>query len=182
MNTKIPVTWIVLLTLMSVITIGVLLEEPKIEESDFVFGSAHEHASIYVKIFDDPFDLTQQRFQLQSPFIHLENNNGYVIHRHSVGVTIGYLFQTLNLGLTQDCFVFHDGKEFCSNDDYTLKFYINERQVDDLRNYLIIDGDFILISYGAETQEEIDRQFAEQKERDFPFKLREKNSNNLSNV
>ena len=182
MNTKIPVTWIVLLTLMSVITIGVLLEEPKIEESDFVFGSAHEHASIYVKIFDDPFDLTQQRFQLQSPFIHLENNNGYVIHRHSVGVTIGYLFQTLNLGLTQDCFVFHDGKEFCSNDDYTLKFYINERQVDDLRDYLIIDGDFILISYGAETQEEIDRQFAEQKERDFPFKLREKNSNNLSNV
>ncbi len=182
MNTKIPVTWIVLLTLMSAITIGVLLEEPKIEESDFVFGSAHEHASIYVKIFDDPFDLTQQRFQLQSPFIHLENNNGYVIHRHSVGVTIGYLFQTLNLGLTQDCFVFHDGKEFCSNDDYTLKFYINERQVDDLRDYLIIDGDFILISYGAETQEEIDRQFAEQKERDFPFKLREKNSNNLSNV
>jgi hypothetical protein len=182
MNTKIPVTWIVLLTLMSAITIGVLLEEPKIEESNFVFGSAHEHASIYVKIFDDPFDLTQQRFQLQSPFIHLENNNGYVIHRHSVGVTIGYLFQTLNLGLTQDCFVFHDGKEFCSNDDYTLKFYINERQVDDLRDYLIIDGDFILISYGAETQEEIDRQFAEQKERDFPFKLREKNSNNLSNV
>ncbi len=182
MNTKIPVTWIVLLTLMSSITIGVLLEEPKVEESDFVFGSAHEHASIYVKIFDDPFDLTQQRFQLQSPFIHLENNNGYVIHRHSVGVTIGYLFQTLNLGLTQDCFVFHDGKEFCSNDDYTLKFYINERQVDDLRDYLIIDGDFILISYGAETQEEIDRQFAEQKERDFPFKLREKNSNNLSNV
>ncbi len=182
MNTKIPVTWIVLLTLMSAITIGVLLEEPKIEGSNFVFGSAHEHASIYVKIFDDPFDLTQQRFQLQSPFIHLENNNGYVIHRHSVGVTIGYLFQTLNLGLTQDCFVFHDGKEFCSNDDYTLKFYINERQVDDLRDYLIIDGDFILISYGAETQEEIDRQFAEQKERDFPFKLREKNSNNLSNV
>jgi len=182
MNTKLPLTWIVLLGLMSAITIGVLLEEPKVEESNFVFGSAHEHASIYVKIFDDPFDFTLERFQLQSSFIHLENNNGYVIHRHSVGVTIGYLFQTLNLGLTQDCFVFHDGKEFCSNDDYTLKFYINEKQVDGLRDYLIIDGDFILISYGAETQEEIERQFAEQKERDFPFQFRERNSNNLSNV
>ena len=80
------------------------------------------------------------------------------------------------------CFVFHDGKEFCSNDDYTLKFYINEKRVDDLRDYLIFDGDFILISYGAETQEEIERQFTEQRDRGFPFQLRERGSNNLANV
>jgi len=181
MNSKIPLTWIVLLGLMLAITVGALLE-PKPDYSTFVSGSAHEHASLFVKIHDDPFDFSQERFQLRSAFIHLENNNGYIIHRHSVGVTIGYLFDTLNLGLTPDCFTFDDGRKFCTNDDYTLKFYINERQVDDLRKYQIFDGDYILISYGAETQEEIKKQFKEQKERGFPFQLRERNGNNLSNV
>jgi len=143
MKTKIPVTWIVLLGLMSAITVGVLLEPKTASYDTFVFGSAHEHASISIKIFDDKFDLTKPEFQLQSHFIHLENNNGYVVHRHSDSVPIGFLFQTLNLELTQDCFVFQDGKEFCSNDNYALKFYINEKRVDDLRDYLIFDGDFL---------------------------------------
>jgi len=183
MKIKIPVTWIVLLGLMSSITLGILLEQPKTSNySTFVFGSAHEHASISVKIFEDGFDFTKPQFQLQSAFIHLENSNGYVIHRHSVGVTIGYLFETLNLGLSKDCFVFQDGKEFCSKDDYTLKFYINEKMVDDLRDYLIFEGDLILISYGSESPEKIAQQLAELKARDFPFQLRERIDNNLSNV
>ena len=182
MKIKIPVTWIVLLGLMSAITVGVLLEPKTTSYDTFVFGSAHEHASISVKIFNDEFDFTKPEFQLQSHFIHLENNNGYVVHRHSDTVPIGFLFQTLNLGLTQNCFEFQDGKEFCSNDNYALKFYINEKRVDDLRDYLIFDGDFILISYGAETLDEIKKQFKEQKQRGFPFQLREENRNNLSNV
>ncbi len=181
MNTKLPLTWIVLLGLMLAISVAALLE-PKPEYNTFVFGSAHEHASLLVKIHDDPFDFTQEQFQLQSPFIHLENDNGYVIHRHSEGITLENLFQTLNLGLTPDCFTFDDGRKFCTNDDYSLKFYINEKKVDDLRDYQIFDGDYILISYGAETLDEIKKQFKEQKERGFPFKLREGNSNNLSNV
>ncbi len=172
MNTKLPLTWIVLLGLMLAITVGALLE-PKPEYNTFVFGSAHEHASLLVKIHDDPFDFTQEQFQLQSPFIHLENDNGYVIHRHSEGITLENLFQTLNLGISKDCFVFDDGTEFCSNEDYMLKFYINERQVDDLRDHQIFDGDYILISYGAETLDEIKKQFKEQKDKGFPFQLRE---------
>ena len=181
MNTKLPLTWIVLLGLMLVITVGALLES-KPDYSNFVVGSAHEHASILVKIHDDPFDFSQEQFQLRNAFIHLENNNGYVIHRHSQGITLGFLFDTLNLGLTPDCFTFDDGRKFCTNDDYSLKFYINERQVDDIRDYIIFEGDYILISYGAETPEEIKKQFEEQKERGFPFQLREENRNNLSNV
>lgn len=179
MKTKFPFTWIVLLGLMLSITIGVLLEESKSDDSTFVFGSAHEHASILVKIFDDPFDFTQPRYQLQSPFIHFENSNGYVIHRHSKDVTIGYLFDTLNLGLSKNCFVFENGQEFCSNDNYTLKFYINGKKVPDLRDYLISEGDLILISYGAEGPEEIAKQLAELKARGFPFQLREKIDNYL---
>ena len=165
---------------MSSITLGVLFDESKADDSTFVFGSAHEHASITVRIFGDEFDFTKPEFQLQSRFIHLENFDGYVIHRHSKDVTIGYLFETLNLGLLSDCIVFADGTKFCSNEDYTLKFYINEKKVGDLRDYLIFEGDLILISYGSENQEEVAEQLAELKSRGFPFKLREKNDNYLS--
>ena len=181
MNTRLPLTWIVLLGLMLGITIGALLE-PKIDYPTFVVGSAHEHASLFVKIHDDPLDLSKERFQLRNAFVHLENNNGIVIHRHSQGITMEYFFETLNLGLSPDCFTFDDGRKFCTNNDYSLKFYINERQVDDLLDYIIFEGDYILISYGDETQEQIEQQFAEQKERGFPFQLREENKNNLSNV
>jgi len=181
MKTKIPITWIVLLGLMLGLTVAAL-SEPKTQTNTFVFGSAHEHASLTIKIHGDPFDFSQEQFQLQSPFIHLENNNGYVIHRHSQGITLGDLFKTLNLGLTPDCFTFDDGKEFCTNDDYTLKFYINGKKVQDLRDYLIFDGDLILISYGSENQEVIAQQLGELKSRGFPFELRQNNDNNYLNV
>ena len=177
MNTKIPVTWIVIIGLMSSIILGVLFEELKADDSTFVFGSAHEHASISVRNFGSEFDFTKPEFQSQSDFIHLENSNGYVIHRHSEDVTIEYFFETLNIGLLSDCIIFHEGAKFCSNDDFTLKFYINEKKVDDLRDYLIIDGDFILISYGSENQDKVEEQLADLKSKGFPFELREEIDN-----
>jgi sorbitol-specific phosphotransferase system component IIA len=36
-----------------------------------------------------------------------------------------------------------------------LKFFINEEQVDDIRDYEIMEDDRILILFGAETPEEI---------------------------
>lgn len=126
-----------------------------------VLRDAHEHASILVKISGDKFDFSGIQFQLMSPWIHFEGSNGNTIHRHSNGITLGYLFDTLHLGLSQDCFVFHDKREFCTNDNYELKFYINGEKVSDIQDYEIFDNDKILISYGSETLEEIKEQLAE---------------------
>ena len=94
-------------------------------------------------------------------------------------IKLGYFFDTLNLGLSQDCFTF-DRNEFCSNEDYTLKLYINEKKVDDLRNYLIWEGDLILIFYGDEDPDEIAQQISELKDREFPFDLRDSFENYLN--
>lgn len=126
-----------------------------------VLGDAHEHASILVKIFGDRFDFSHPDFQVRSSWIHFEGLDGNTIHRHSKGIPLGYLFDTLNLKLTSDCFVFVNGREFCTNQDYSLKFYINGMQVDDIRDYVISQGDRILISYGAEDSKEIQEQFDE---------------------
>ena len=67
----------------------------------------------------------------------------------------------MKIAMDDECFVFPDGRQFCTNNDYTLQFYINQQKVDDLRMYVIQEDDRILITYGNEDQETIDKQLAE---------------------
>ena len=125
-------------------------------ENAGALGSAHDHAGILVNIFGDSFDFSAPAYQIKSSWIHFEGRDAFTVHKHATGVTLGYLFDTLQLTLDDQCFVFQDGRSFCTNDDYTLQFYINGEKVSDIRDYEIIDDDMILIAYGAETPEEIE--------------------------
>lgn len=124
-------------------------------------GDEHEHASILVRIFGDKFDFSLPAYQVKSSWIHFEAQDGNTIHRHSSGVTLGYLFQTIKIGLSDKCFIFPNGKEFCTNEDYSLKFYINHNPVPSITDLIIHNDDRILISYGNENQTQIDTQLAE---------------------
>ena len=131
-------------------------------------GGEHEHASLLVKIFTDKFDFSVPSYQIKSSWIHFEESDGTTIHRHSSGVTLEYLFDSLNItvgkvsidGILKDCFAFpeSDGRKFCTNEDYSLKFYINHQAVSEIKDYVIEDGDRILISYGNEGEEQINEQ------------------------
>ncbi len=125
------------------------------------FGDEHEHVSVLVRIFGDKFDFSGPAFQIKSRWIHFEGRDGNTVHRHSSGVTSGYLFETLGIGLTSECFIFPDGREFCNNEDYSLKFYINHEPVPSILDYVGNEGDKILISYGDETLEQLDEQLEE---------------------
>ena len=134
-------------------------------------GGEHEHASLLVRIFGDKFDFSTPAFQIKSSWIHFEESDGTTIHRHSSGVTLEYLFDSLSLivgkvstdGILKDCFAFpeSDGRKFCTNEDYSLKFYINHQAVSEIKDYVIEDGDRILISYGNEKEEQINEQLME---------------------
>jgi len=125
-------------------------------ENAGAMGSAHDHAGILVKIFGDTFEFSGPAFQIKSPWIHFEGRDGSTIHKHATGVTLGYLFDSFRLALDDQCYVFPGGKSYCTNEDYTLKFFINEEQVSDIVDYEIDEGDKVLIIFGAETPEEID--------------------------
>ncbi len=123
-------------------------------------GSAHDHAAILVKIFGDTFDFSAPAYQIKSTWIHFEGNDGSTIHKHATGVTLGFLFDTLSLGLDDQCFEFQDGRSFCTNEENKLVFYINDEQVPDIRDYEVMENDRILVSYGA-TPEELEAQLVE---------------------
>ena len=124
-------------------------------------GDEHIHASILVRIFGDKFDFSVPTYQIKSSWIHFEESDGTTIHRHASGVALGYLFDTLNIGINNECYMFPDGRNFCTNEDYSLKYYINHQIVKDINDYVFEDGDRILITYGSETPEQIEEQLIE---------------------
>ena len=124
-------------------------------------GDEHVHASLLVRIFGDTFDFSSPTYQIKSSWIHFEDTDGTTIHRHSSGVTLGFLFDTLNIGIDDECYRFPDGRQFCTNEDYSLKYYINHQLVNGIRDYVFEDGDRLLITYGNETPEQIEDQLIE---------------------
>ena len=124
-------------------------------------GSEHSHASVLVRIFGDKFDFGGPAFQIKSSWIHFEGQDGTTVHKHATGVTTGYLFESLGITTDDQCYVFPDGRQFCTNEDYTLKYFVNHEQVSDISDYVFEDGDRILITYGNETPEEIEEYLAE---------------------
>ena len=126
-----------------------------------MLGDEHVHASILVKIFGDKFDFSVPSYQIKSSWIHFEESDGTTVHRHASGIKLGYLFDTLNIGIDSKCFIFPDGRQFCTNEDYSLKYFINHQQIDDIRDYVFEDGDRILITYGNESSEQVEAYLSE---------------------
>jgi len=127
-------------------------------------GDEHVHSSMLVKLHGDSFDFSSPAYQIKSSWIHFEAQDGTTIHRHSTGVALGFLFKSLGIGLDDECYTFSGtggDRVFCTNEQYSLKFYVNHAQIDNLTDYVFEDEDKILISYGGETQAEIDSQLAE---------------------
>ena len=130
-------------------------------ESKILEEELHAHATILLKVYGDKFDFSQKQFHLKDPRINLEPAQPDLIHRNSEDATIGLFFETLGMQLNQKCLVFFDGRDFCNNDEYTLKFYVNNEKIDDISEYVISNDDRILISYELESTEDIEKQLAE---------------------
>jgi len=124
-------------------------------------GDEHEHASMLVRIFGDKFDFSATTYQIKSSWIHFEESDGNTIHRHSSGVTLDYLFGTLSIEIDEECYIFSDGRQFCTNEDYSLKYFINGDFVSSINDHVVQDDDRILISYGSETEDQLADQLNE---------------------
>ena len=127
-------------------------------------GSEHVHASLLAKIHGDKFDFSSPAYQIKSSWIHFEAQDGSTIHRHATGVMLGFLFDSIGIGLDDNCYTFKGtggDRVFCTNEDFSLKFYVNHEPVDNLTEMVFEDGDRILISYGGEDQTQIDAQLLE---------------------
>lgn len=118
------------------------------------YGSEHAHAAIAVFVDGEPLNFAQPQFQLASKYIHFENQNPYLLHKHATGVPLEMLFVSLGMKITSDCLVLNYYAEiksgsFCSDQDKILMFYVNGKPYhSDLSQYVFEHNDRILISFG----------------------------------
>ncbi|MFB6209108.1 MAG: hypothetical protein ABEJ56_03120 [Candidatus Nanohaloarchaea archaeon] len=60
-------------------------------------GEVHEHALFHVIINGSEVDFTEDRFQLNSRDVHLENNISDIVHRHEENVSWSDFLDTLEI-------------------------------------------------------------------------------------
>ena len=124
-------------------------------------GNVNIQAGILTMIYGQQFDYSSTAYQVKNAYIDFEKENGETIHMHAANVTLGFMFNSLNIGLTDKCFTFPDKRAFCTDDKYSLKFFVNHHQLQDISNYVIKQNDRVLISYGNENSTQIDGQLSQ---------------------
>ncbi|AFS81146.1 hypothetical protein NKOR_06325 [Candidatus Nitrosopumilus koreensis AR1] len=116
------------------------------------YGSDHTHAAILVVVDEEQLNFGLPQFQLSSKYIHFEDHNPYLIHKHATGVPLEMLFVSIGLKVTQDCIFVEYGfsestSEFCAEGKKSVQVYLNgDRFLSDISQYEIQQGDRILIT------------------------------------
>lgn len=125
-------------------------------------GSIHIHAKFKIYIQNKSIDFSVSKYQLPliNPHVHLENGDGETIHVHATGVTMGVFLDSLGIKFDKNCLIMDTGEKYCNQNDKTLKFYVNGEPNQKWENYIIREGDKILISYGNESETELRRQMS----------------------
>lgn len=128
-----------------------LEEKMALEYNVGEFGSDHAHAAIIVFVKDEQLNFGLPQFQLQSKYVHFENHNPYMVHKHATGVPLKMLFASIGIQISSNCLILNyqsDGNKFCADSKSGLIFVVNGQRVAVITEYEISHNDRILISFG----------------------------------
>lgn len=120
-------------------------------------GSTHEHAVFLVMIDGTPIDFSQAKYQVKSPYIHVENGVGTTLHKHATQVPVGEFFRSVGMQVTSDCFVSDDGSSYCTGDGKRLRFLVPgaEGNPAAINGYIFDDNSRFLLYYGEDSAEAV---------------------------
>jgi len=122
------------------------------------FGSEHSHAAIAVFVDGELLNFGLPKFQLSSKYIHFENDNPYIIHKHATNVPLEILFTSFGMKITSNCIILDQDNSpetkistYCIEKDQSIVFYVNgEEYHSNISQYVLDQNDRILISLGDE--------------------------------
>lgn len=116
------------------------------------------HASFLIYTDGLKRNFSNPKYHNQSPTVYLTKENPGTIIVKKANTTWGDFFNTLPMKLEPDCLTTGDGEKLCTNNEKTLKFYINGQKSPNFVYEKINDGDRALISFGNENDLEIQKQ------------------------
>lgn len=83
--------------------------------------------------------------------------DGMTLQKNQTGVTLGELFESLGLYLSDACIEVQEGERNCNSNTRSLRFFVNGEERSTLDEYEVVDGDQVLISFGS-VDEPVDQQ------------------------
>ncbi len=130
-----------------------------------VHGEVHIHADFKVYLKGTAMDFSVPKYQTDannslSPFVHLHDGDGNVIHVHYADITLGEFFESLQMKLDSSCFESDTRERYCTNTQKKLKLFVNGVFNSEFDHYKIRDLDRILVTYGNESEAQIQAQIA----------------------
>lgn len=128
-------------------------------------GSTHIHADFAVFLDGQELTPLPQEYFVASSYVHVETGPGAgtVIHTHATKVPLKMFFSSLGMKFNSECFEANPDNKHCNDGINTLKIFVKHwnatwEQNFEYENYAFQDLDKILITYGDETDEEIQLQ------------------------
>ena len=117
-----------------------------------VNGKPIPNINLYeIKHNGDQLDFSYPQFQIQSKYIHFENDNSYLIHKHATDVPLDMLFASFGLKITEDCIELSyqiNANQHCIDKNNSMIFLVNGKPIPNINLYEIKHNDRILISFG----------------------------------
>jgi hypothetical protein len=145
-------------------------------------GDIHTHADFKVYINGVALNFSQAKYMsndthVLSPFVHMHNMDGGVIHQHIAGVTLGDFFKSLKMSFNSTCFALDNGSSYCDDGTNTLKMYVEHyggqwQKESAMDSYEFQDMDKILITYGPETEQQLGLQYSSLTDRACMYSLK----------
>ncbi len=89
---------------------------------------------------------------------YIEASNPNIVKIKKEGITWDDFFSTLPFKLTHDCLTTGTKETFCTSGEKTLKFYLNGEEKTQVLDQIIQDGDKLLVTYGSESYETVEKQ------------------------
>ncbi len=128
-----------------------------------ILGSQHIHADFKVYTNGKLVDFAENKYYMGSSFIHLDESQNKqdasgVLHMHATGVPLWIFFKSIGMDFNNDCITLDTKKKFCNDENKNIKFLVNGKENNEFENYVFRNLDKILISYGNENQQEIQKQ------------------------
>ncbi len=138
---------------------NIILPSPTLFPSPSVFNEQTARFAIFTNGVRRLFFATM--YHNKSKLAYIEASDPSRVHIRQKGITWNDFFQTLPMKLTQDCLTTGTKETFCTNANESLKFYLNGTRDDTALEKEINHGDTLLISFGSETESQIQNQLKE---------------------
>ncbi len=116
-------------------------------------GSVHSHTSLLVMVGNRSVSFCAPAYMLRSQAVHFENNNCFVVHKHSKGVTLQTFFESIGVVLNDQCLTIPNEGNFCTNGKNVLRVILNGEEIptSELAYYELKNNDHVLVNYGFES-------------------------------